>query len=131
MKLNILGTEYAVVVKKYDEDEAFARLNIDGYCDGLIKKIVVCDMATYKGWEHEPAETIEAAQRETLRHEIVHAFFQRKRPCQQLLRHRRPVGQERGDGGLDRPPGPEDLQGLGRCGGALKEGCRCSRLMTS
>lgn len=49
MKLNILGTEYAVVVKKYDEDEAFARLNIDGYCDGLIKKIVVCDMATYKG----------------------------------------------------------------------------------
>ena len=80
MKLNILGTEYAVVVKKYDEDEAFARLNIDGYCDGLIKK---------------------------------------------------PVGQERGDGGLDRPPGPEDLQGLGRCGGALKEGCRCSRLMTS
>ena len=75
MKLNILGTEYAVVVKKYDEDEASARLNIDGYCDGLIKKIVVCDMATYKGWEHEPAETIEAAQRETLRHEIVHAFF--------------------------------------------------------
>lgn len=32
-------------------------------------------MSTYKGWEHEPPETIDAAQKETLRHEIVHAFF--------------------------------------------------------
>ena len=83
MKLNILGTEYAVVVKKYDEDEAFARLNIDGYCDGLIKKIVVCDMATYKGWEHEPAETIEAAQRDNLQffcHKITILLYFIK-PC--------------------------------------------------
>lgn len=73
--VNILGTEYAIIIKKYDEDEAFERRSIDGYCDGLTKQIVCCDMSTYKGWEHEPQETIGAAQKETLRHEIVHAFF--------------------------------------------------------
>lgn len=75
MKVNILGTEYTIIVKKYDDDEAFARRSIDGYCDGLTKEIVVCDMSTYKGWEHEPKETVEASQKQTLRHEIVHAFF--------------------------------------------------------
>ena len=73
--VNILGTEYAIIVKKYDEDEVFERRSIDGYCDSWTKQIVVCDMTTYKGWDHEPAETIAAAQKEALRHEIVHAFF--------------------------------------------------------
>ena len=75
MTVNILGTEYTITVKKYEEDEAFERLSIDGYCDGHIKAIVICDISTYKGWEHEPKETLEIAQRQTLRHEIVHAFF--------------------------------------------------------
>lgn len=75
MTISILGTDYTITVKKYDEDEAFARRSIDGYCDGLTKQIVVCDMSTYKGWEHEPPETVTAAQKEILRHEIVHAFF--------------------------------------------------------
>ncbi len=75
MKVNILGTEYSIVVKKYDEEEAFERRSIDGYCDGYTKKIVICDMNTYKGWEHEEKITIEEAQKATLRHEIVHAFF--------------------------------------------------------
>lgn len=75
MKLNILGTEYSVSVKKYDEDEVFARRSIDGYCDSWTKQIVVCDVGTYKGREHELPETAESAQKETLRHEIVHAFL--------------------------------------------------------
>lgn len=75
MVVNILGTEYTVTVKKYDEDEEFERSSIDGYCDRWTKQIVVCDMSTYKGWEHEPPETISAIQKEVLRHEIVHAFF--------------------------------------------------------
>lgn len=77
MTVKILGTEYTITVKKYDEDEAFERLSIDGYCDGQIKSIVICDMSTYKGWEHEPKETIEISQKQTLRHEIVHAFLMR------------------------------------------------------
>jgi hypothetical protein len=32
-------------------------------------------MSTYEGWEQESQKTIEIAQKQTLRHEIVHAFF--------------------------------------------------------
>lgn len=75
VKINVLGTEYTITVKEYDEDEAFSRRSIDGYCDSWTNQIVVCDMSTYKGWEHELPETIQATQKEVLRHEIVHAFF--------------------------------------------------------
>lgn len=75
MIVNILGTEYSVTVKKYDEDEVFKRRSICGYCDSWTKQIVVCDMSTYKGWEYDLPETIATAQKETLRHEIVHAFL--------------------------------------------------------
>lgn len=75
MKVNVLGTEYTVTVKKYSEDKTFERRAIDGYCDGWTKDIVVCDLSTYPGWEHEAPETVQAAQKEALRHEIVHAFF--------------------------------------------------------
>ena len=75
MKVNVLGTEYEIIVKKYAEEEAFERRSIMGFCDGYTKQIVVCDPATFKGWEHEEAETIRIAQSETVRHEIVHAFL--------------------------------------------------------
>lgn len=75
MTVNILGTEYTVEIKEYDKDEAFERGSIDGYCDSWLKKIVVCDMETMPNFENEPKETCIAAQKETLRHEIVHAFF--------------------------------------------------------
>ena len=75
MTINVLGTEYTIIVKKYDEDEAFERRSIDGYCDSYKKEIVVCDMNTYKGWEHDTEKTIVECQKETIRHEIVHAFF--------------------------------------------------------
>lgn len=75
MKVSILGTDYEIIVKKYDEEEAFERRSIDGFCDSYTKQIVVCDMSTYRGWEHETKETIEQCQKQALRHEIVHAFF--------------------------------------------------------
>ncbi|WP_300685449.1 hypothetical protein [Acutalibacter sp. 1XD8-36] len=75
MKVNILGAEYTVEVKDYEAEEAFSRRSIAGFCDGYTRKIVVCNMDTYPGWQHEYRETIEQAQKETLRHEIVHAFL--------------------------------------------------------
>ena len=74
-RVNILGTEYEIIVKKYDDEEVFAEQKIDGYCDGVKRQIVVCDMATYKGWEKEDAQSVELQMKQTLRHEIVHAFF--------------------------------------------------------
>lgn len=73
--IKILGTDYEIIKKRYDEEEAFARRSIDGYCDGLAKRIVYCDMTTYAGWEHEEPDTIAACEKITLRHEIVHAFY--------------------------------------------------------
>lgn len=81
MTVSILGTDYSVTVKKYSEDEAFKRRSIDGYCDGWTKEIVVCDLSTHPGWEHDPPETAEIAQKETIRHEIVHAFFNESGLC--------------------------------------------------
>lgn len=75
MKIDVLGAPYETIIRKYDEDETFSRLNIDGYCNGYTKQIVICDLHTYKGWENEPEETLIKAQKHTLRHEIVHAFL--------------------------------------------------------
>lgn len=75
MTVNILGTDYEIIVKKYEDDEAFERNKICGYCNGYTKTIVVCDMATNKGWEHEDESACKICQKEVLRHEIVHAFF--------------------------------------------------------
>lgn len=75
MFVDVLGTRYKIIIKKYDEDEAFERRSIDGYCDSYKKEIVVCDMNTYKGWEHEDEETKVICQKQTLRHEITHAFL--------------------------------------------------------
>lgn len=73
--VSILGTEYKILVKKYDEDEEFERRSICGYCNSYTKTIVVCDISTCKEWEHETQETCKIAQNETLRHEIIHAFL--------------------------------------------------------
>lgn len=74
--VNILGTQYFIHVKNYDDEETFERRSICGYCDAYTKEIVICDMHTYKGWDHEAEETVLRAQKQTLRHEIVHAFFE-------------------------------------------------------
>ena len=74
-KVNILGSDYEIVIKKYEDEPAFKERSIDGYCDPYLKEIAVCDMSTYPGWEGEPSESLTRAQKQTLRHEIVHAFL--------------------------------------------------------
>ena len=34
MTVNILGTPYEIIVKKYDEEKEFERRSISGFCDG-------------------------------------------------------------------------------------------------
>ena len=73
--VNILGTEYSIAVKKYDEHEAFKRRNCDGFCSEGTHEIILCDMRTWPDMDHETDALIEAQMKHTLRHEIVHAFF--------------------------------------------------------
>ena len=74
-KINVLGTEYTIAVKKYDEDETFKRFDVNGYCSYTDHEIVLCDMSTYPDWEHEANRAKENQMKATLRHEIVHAFL--------------------------------------------------------
>ena len=74
-KINILGTEYTVTVKKYNEDKTFNLSEANGYCSYTDHEIVLCDMATFPDWEHETGRACENQMKTTLRHEIVHAFL--------------------------------------------------------
>ena len=75
MKIQILGTEYEIIVKKYDEDESFKKDSIDGYCSSYSKQIVVCDMSTKERWGDATEHEALVATKQTIRHEIVHAFL--------------------------------------------------------
>ncbi len=74
-KLNILGTEYHIERKKYDEDPKFKEYNAAGYCNGFLKSIVLCDMSTFPDWDKEDPTTIKKQEALTYRHEIVHAYL--------------------------------------------------------
>lgn len=75
MKVNVLGADYLIFLKNFQDDEAFEKKSIDGYCDGFAKKIVVCDLTTKEDWKREEKATIDVCQKQILRHEIVHAFL--------------------------------------------------------
>ena len=73
MKVNVLGTDYEIVVKTGAEDELL-RHGHCGYCDSSVKRIVIAPH------EPDPADIYQVEDREqerraTLRHEILHAFL--------------------------------------------------------
>lgn len=73
--VNVLGTPYSVEVKKYDDDPLFYDSGFAGYCDGHIKRIVLCDLKSHKDFKDDPEEKLRVITKATLRHEIVHAFL--------------------------------------------------------
>ena len=75
MELNILGTIYTLTVKSYDEDPYFKDNFVEGYCNGVMKEITICKLSTYPGFEKQSTECCEIAEKQTMRHEIIHAFL--------------------------------------------------------
>ena len=75
MIINVLGTEYKVIINSYDENAYFKKNDCDGYCDSVNYEIVLCDMKTHPSLENESREYCDKIQRGILRHELVHAFF--------------------------------------------------------
>ena len=74
MKINILGTEYSLIVKSFRK----TKLSKGGLSQDTVTDFQTdCRVryVTYKGLEHEPIESVRLAQKQTVRHEIVHAFF--------------------------------------------------------
>lgn len=73
--VNVLGSEYKIIKKKYDDEPYFKKFSCDGYCDQQDREIVVCDMSTYHGCDSITEHAKEVKEKEILRHEIVHAFL--------------------------------------------------------
>lgn len=72
MKVNILGTEYAIT---YDNGDNNAGLkDNDGYTDTSTKEIFINDMS-YMDDDDMKKRDMGAYKRKVLRHEITHAFF--------------------------------------------------------
>lgn len=73
MTVDILGTKYDVIlVDKFDDDESNF---IGGFTDPDLHLIKIRDLEKIDAWKKETAEKIEIRQKETLRHEIVHAYL--------------------------------------------------------
>lgn len=73
--IKILGTLYTLKKVSHGQDEIMERLQYGGYCDGNSKEIVLLDLKTLPDWANESREYIERKEKETLRHEIIHAFL--------------------------------------------------------
>ena len=71
MKVDILGTPYEIIV---DKSEYLKSINADGVDKNYSKTILVRDIDDYLDSDATLDEK-EARRKETLRHEIVHAFF--------------------------------------------------------
>ena len=75
MKLNVLGTVYAIEKRKFSDDESFEENGWAGYCADYEKKIILLDLTTAPGWKTEAPEIVKRYESETIRHEIIHAFL--------------------------------------------------------
>lgn len=71
-KVNILGTEYTVIVKPQKDEPKLKEAN--GYCETLSKELVIFDLAELENDENV-LKNIEEYQLKVLKHEIVHAFL--------------------------------------------------------
>ena len=70
MTINILGTEYTVILAT---EQAEPRLeDCDGFCDETTKEIVV---KNYKRGQPGSKGKLELQEQKNIRHEIVHAFL--------------------------------------------------------
>lgn len=73
--VKILGTDYKVIFKDYKDDPLFEKRSIDGFCDDVVKEIVICNIETYPGYEDESSDYCAKVEGQVLRHEVIHAFL--------------------------------------------------------
>lgn len=73
--INVLGTEYRIETHKVSEDSYLEKNKLAGYCGEEEKLIVVADMSEEKYFTGMDEKAQETYWKKTLRHEIMHAFF--------------------------------------------------------
>lgn len=75
MKVDVLGVKYHIIKVKSGQDEYMEKMNFGGYCDSVVKRIVLLDLKTIPEWEKESEYRIKEQESTTLRHELIHAFL--------------------------------------------------------
>ena len=70
-KVNILGTKYTIFITTTKEDKAL--LNCSGYCSYNLQKVVIRQDIDY--FKDENDEWITHDIKHTIRHELMHAFY--------------------------------------------------------
>lgn len=75
MKVNILGTDYEIIRVDDGQDDLMDKMSYGGYCSSYLKKIVILNLKSHPEWKNEPEEAVIHSEKQTLRHEIIHAFL--------------------------------------------------------
>ena len=75
MEISVLGVAYKVNRYAYKDKPIFEKNSYDGYCDSVVKEIAILDLKTHPQLCDESEEWCRKAEKNTLRHEIVHAFL--------------------------------------------------------
>ena len=75
MKVDILGTKYTIEIVDIKSEPDARENDYTGLCLKNEHKIKIVDLKKHPDWANDSDETKENATKETLRHEIVHAFL--------------------------------------------------------
>lgn len=73
--VNVLGTEYVIEIRKWDEDEQLNKNAWAGYCCQNKPLIVIADLEDKEHFVFDDDAEKESYFKSCLRHEIVHAFL--------------------------------------------------------
>jgi hypothetical protein len=72
MRANVLGTEYEITEVDRSSDPILK--DSSGYCDKTVRKIILDNMESTKK-EYDSVKNMESEKKDTLRHELIHAFL--------------------------------------------------------
>lgn len=72
MKINVLGTDYTIVLVTDAVDKRLAY--IDGFCDDTTKEIYVDNYEAHQDEPHKKSN-LDVQIKKNIRHELVHAFL--------------------------------------------------------
>lgn len=75
MKIDVLGTKYDIKRVNNGQDEYMEKMHFGGYCNSATKEIYILNLKTVPEWEIESEDTIQKQEKETIRHELIHAFL--------------------------------------------------------
>ena len=73
-KVDVLGTTYMVHTSVAVSSDPSLK-NLFGYCCATERKIVIADMNTIESWKDESAASKTEVVKQTMRHEVIHAFL--------------------------------------------------------